>query len=90
MSRMVQCAVLKREAEGLSAPPHPGELGVRIFENVSRDGWRQWLDRLAMIINETGLNTADPRAMPVIEDHMRGFLFGEGQAGQAPQGFRRK
>ena len=39
MIRMVQCVVLKREAEGLSEPTHPGELGQRIFENVSTEGW---------------------------------------------------
>ena len=42
MSRIVQCVVLKREAEGLEKPPHPGELGIRVFENVSKEGWGQW------------------------------------------------
>jgi len=88
MARMVNCVVLKKEAEGLDAPPHPGELGVRIYENVSRSGWQQWLDRLSAIINENGLNSADPKALELIEKHMRGFLFGEGELGQAPSGFR--
>ena len=79
MSRMVQCVVLKREAPGLDAPPHPGELGQRIYENVSAEGWQKWLERLTMIINENGLNTADPRALDLIEQHMLGFLFDEGQ-----------
>lgn len=81
MARVVQCVVLKTEAEGLDAPPHPGELGVRIFENVSKEGWKKWLEQLTMIINENGLNTADPRAIELIEQHMQGFLFGEGQFG---------
>ena len=59
MSRIVNCVVLKREAEGLEYPPHPGSLGERIYENVSAEGWKQWLERLTMIINENGLNTAD-------------------------------
>lgn len=84
----VNCVVLNREAEALEAPPHPGELGQRIFENVSQDGWQQWLDRLTTIINENGINTADPRAIQLIEDHMRGFFFKEGELGQAPQGFQ--
>ena len=46
MAHMVQCVVLNREAEGLEAPPHPGELGQRIYENVSAEGWKQWLQRL--------------------------------------------
>ena len=88
MAHMVQCVVLNREAEGLEAPPHPGELGQRIYENVSAEGWKQWLQRLAAIINENGLNTADPRAMPLIEQHMKGFFFKEGDLGQLPPGFQ--
>ena len=88
MPRMVHCAVLKREAEGLERPPHPGPLGRRIYENVSREGWKQWLQRLAMIINENRLSTADPESVKVIEQHMVGFLFGEGDLGRLPAGFQ--
>lgn len=88
MARMVECVVLKREAEGLDEPPHPGELGQRIYESVSKEGWGEWLQRLQMIINENGLNSADPRSLEIIEAHMRGFLFGEGEMGGLPQGFR--
>ncbi|QKT02559.1 oxidative damage protection protein [Ectothiorhodospiraceae bacterium 2226] len=88
MTRTVFCQVLKQEAEGLERPPHPGELGQRIFENVSKEGWRQWLERLSAIINENRLNTADPASIAVIEKHMVGFLFGEGEAGTLPEGFR--
>ena len=88
MSRIVYCVVLKREAEGLDAPPHPGPLGQRIYENVSREGWQKWLERLTMIINENGLSTADPGSVEVIEKHMIGFLFDEGEYGGMPQGFR--
>ena len=88
MSRTVNCVVLKREAEGLDEPPYPGALGERIFANVSREGWQEWLVRLQMIINENGLNTADPRTLEVIEQHMLGFLFDEGELGKVPQGFQ--
>ncbi|MGF1612376.1 MAG: oxidative damage protection protein [Gammaproteobacteria bacterium] len=88
MARTVMCAVLNREAEGLDEPPHPGELGTRIYHNVSKEGWEQWLQRLQMIINENQLSTADPRSIEVIEKHMVGFLFGESDAGGLPQGFR--
>lgn len=87
MSRMVYCKVLKREAPGLDNPPHPGELGIRIYENVSAEGWQEWLKRLTTIINENQLNTADPRSLEVIEQHLLGFIFGEGNLGQLPQGF---
>ena len=70
MTRMVNCVVLKVEAEGLDAPPHPGSLGERIYENVSKEGWKQWLERLTTIINENGLNTADPKNIELIEKHI--------------------
>lgn len=81
------CVVLKQQAEALDAPPYPGELGQRVFENVSKEGWAQWLQRLTAIINENGLNTADPQALQLIEKHMTGFFFGEGDYGQLPAGF---
>ena len=88
MARIIRCVVLKREAEGLARPPHPGPLGQRIFENVSQEGWKQWLQRLATIINENKLNTVDPISIKVIEQHMVGFLFGEGDMGKLPAGFQ--
>ena len=87
MSRTVFCQVLKREAPALDAHPYPGDLGQRIFDNISAEGWKQWLDRLTIIINENRLNTADPGSMQIIEQHMVGFLFDEGDMGQMPSGF---
>jgi Fe-S cluster biosynthesis and repair protein YggX len=87
MSRTVHCVVLKREAEGLDSPPHPGELGQRIYENVSKEGWQKWLQHLTMLINENGLNSADPKTIEFIERHMAGFLFQEGDFSGA-QAFR--
>ncbi len=89
MTRLVDCVVTKTKgAEGLDAPPYPGELGERIFMSVSKEGWHQWLERLTTIINENGINTADTRAIAAVEEHMRGFLFGEGDKGQLPPGFQ--
>ena len=88
MTRMVQCVVLKSEAEGLDRPPHPGEIGQRIYENVSKEGWHKWLERLTTIINENGLTTADEENLKLIEQHMLGFLFGEGDYGKLPEGFQ--
>jgi Fe-S cluster biosynthesis and repair protein YggX len=78
MTRLVQCVVLEREAQGLEAPPHPGDLGQRIYHSVSQEGWQKWLEHLTMLINENGLNTADPRTLDLIEQHMLGFFFKEG------------
>lgn len=88
MTRVVFCQVLKQEAEAMDEPPHPGELGQRIFENVSKQGWKQWLERLTTIINENQLSTADPRSLELIEQHMVGFIFNEGDLGQLPDGFQ--
>lgn len=85
-ARIVYCEVLKREAPGLSRPPHPGDLGIRIYKHVSEEGWNKWLQQLTMIINEYGLNTSDPKAFTLIEEHMLGFLFDEGDQGGG-QGF---
>ncbi len=88
MTNIVNCVVLKREAEGLDAPPLPGDTGIRVYENVSKEGWGQWLERLTIIINENGLSTADLKSVEMIEQHMLGFLFQEGDQGQMPQGFQ--
>jgi Fe-S cluster biosynthesis and repair protein YggX len=87
MARIVNCVVLKREAEGFDKPPHPGLLGQRIYENVSREGWNKWIERLTMIVNENGLSTADKGSVEIIEQHMLGFFFNEGEYGGLPQGF---
>lgn len=85
--KTVYCAILKVESEALDKVPHPGALGQRIFNNVSKEGWQQWLDRLTTIINENGLNTADVKSIELIEKHMQGFFFDEGDHGQVPAGF---
>lgn len=85
--KIIHCVVLGEEAEALEAPPYPGELGLRVFANVSREGWTRWLQRLTAIINENGLNTADPQTLELIEKHMKGFFFGEGDYGHLPAGF---
>ncbi len=88
MARMVNCVVIKQEAEGLDIQPHPGELGQRIFDNVSKEGWALWLERLTTIINENGISTIEVESFELIEKHMAGFFFGEGDYGQLPAGFR--
>lgn len=84
----MNCVKLGKEAEALEKPPYPGELGQRIYENVSREGWQKWLERLTTIMNENRLSTADPASIELIEKHMLGFLFGEGEYGKLPPGFQ--
>jgi Fe-S cluster biosynthesis and repair protein YggX len=78
MTRMVQCAKLKREAEGLERQPYPGELGKRIFESVSKQAWQDWLRQQTMLINEYRLSPMDPTARTFLREQMEKFLFGEG------------
>lgn len=78
MSRMVQCVKLKKEAEGLERPTYPGDLGKRIFENVSKEAWQQWIRQQTMLINEYRLSPIDPKARKFLEEQMEKFFFGEG------------
>ena len=80
MSRTVNCIRLKREAEGLDRQPYPGELGQRIFENVSKEAWQEWLRHQTMLINENRLSPMDPKARKFLEQQMEQFFFGEGSA----------
>ncbi|MGB8855080.1 MAG: oxidative damage protection protein [Burkholderiales bacterium] len=78
MSRMIQCIKLKREAEALDFPPYPGELGKRIFENVSKEAWKQWLEQQKMLVNENRLNLSDIKARKYLAEQMEKHFFGEG------------
>ncbi|TDJ32302.1 MAG: oxidative damage protection protein [Gammaproteobacteria bacterium] len=80
MPRTVNCIKLDKEAEGLDYPPYPGELGQRIFENVSKEAWQQWLTHQTMLINENRISPIDPKARAFIEGEMEKYFFGEGSA----------
>jgi Fe-S cluster biosynthesis and repair protein YggX len=86
MARTVQCVVLKREEPGLDRPPYPGDLGKRIFENVSKQAWAGWLKHQTMLINEYRLTPIEPKARKFLESEMEKYFFGAGS--QAPEGFQ--
>ena len=86
MTRTVQCIKLGREAEGLRAPPYPGELGRRIYTAVSQEAWGGWLKHQTMLINEYRLTPIDPKNRKFLEEEMEKYLFGEGSA--PPADFR--
>lgn len=75
MTRTVYCLKLKKNLIGFDTPPYPGELGQRVYEHISEDAWRQWLDHQTMLINEYRLNLLDPKAREFLETHMEQFLF---------------
>lgn len=78
MSRTVQCVVLGKEAEGLDYMPYPGELGQRIYDNVSKEGWQRWVGHQTMLINEYRLTPIDPKARKFLVAEMEKFFFGGG------------
>lgn len=85
MTRMVNCVKLGREAEGLAFPPVPGELGKRIYENVSKEAWQTWLKHQTMLINENRLNLADAKARKYLAEQMEAYFFGGGA--EMPSGY---
>lgn len=80
MTRTVNCIKLGNEAEGLQMAPYPGELGQRIFENVSKEAWGMWLQHQTMLINEYRLTPIEPKDRKFLEDEMEKFFFGEGSS----------
>lgn len=77
MSRTVNCVKLNKEAKGLKFAPYPGDLGQRIYNEISNEAWQMWLKQQTMIINEYRLSVVDPNARKMIETEMKKFLFGE-------------
>lgn len=76
MARTVQCTYLKKEAEGLDFAPYPGELGKRIYQNISKEAFELWKRHQTMLVNENRLNLADARARQYLARQMEQFLFG--------------
>ena len=85
MSKMVDCVVLGRQAPALETAPWPGDLGERIVQQVSLEGWQQWLARQTMLMNEKRLSPINPEHRAYLESQMEAFLFGDG--GDSPEGW---
>ena len=85
MARTVQCVYLKREAEGLDFSVYPGELGKRIYDNVSKEAFEAWKKHQTMLVNENRLNLADARSRQYLARQMESFFFGGGA--EQPAGY---
>ncbi len=85
MQRIVFCSKLKKEAEGLNSPPYPGELGTRIYNEISKEGWQHWLKHQTLLINEHRLNMSDPKHRAFLAIEMEKFFFKDGSS--TPLGF---
>ena len=83
MARMVHCVKLGKEAEGLDKPPFKGEMGQRVYDSVSKDAWRMWLEHSKMLINEYRLDLTSEQGQRIWMTEMEKFFFGEGSAAPA-------
>lgn len=75
MARTVFCAYLKQEAEGLDFQLYPGEVGKRIFDNISKPAWAEWIKKQTMLVNEKKLNMMNAEHRKLLEAEMVSFLF---------------
>ena len=80
MTRTVYCEYLQREAPGLERVPYPGELGKRIYEHISAEGWSAWVRHQTMLINEYRLSPIEPKSRKFLVEEMEKFLFGGGSS----------
>jgi Fe-S cluster biosynthesis and repair protein YggX len=78
-ARTVFCVKLRKDLPGLDEPPFDGHpLGRRIYEHVSKEAWRQWVEHMKMIMNEYRLNLGNPEAQEFLLKQMEEYFFGEG------------
>ena len=78
MSETVFCHKLQAQLPALTAPPLPGGLGQKIYRNISKTAWDQWLEHQTMLINEYRLSMIDPKARHFLREQMEKFLFAGG------------
>ena len=78
MARTVHCVKFGKEMEGLEKPPFKGEMAQRIYEHVSKDAWRMWLEHSKMLINEYRLDLTSEAGQKIWMAECEKFLFGEG------------
>lgn len=86
MARMIHCVKLGREAEALEKPPFKGDLGQRVFDSISKDAWKMWLEHSKMLINEYRLDLTSEHGQKVWMTELERYFFGEGS--QLPPEFK--
>lgn len=78
--RKVLCVKFQREMPGLDETPFDNELGQRIFDNVSKEAWKMWIEQMKMIMNEYRLNLGTQEAQEFLLKQMEDYFFGDGAA----------
>jgi Fe-S cluster biosynthesis and repair protein YggX len=84
MPRMVKCAKLGQELPGVIYRPFDNELGKRIYDNVSQDAWRLWIEQSKMMVNEYRIDLTSPQGQRMLLDKAEEFFFGGGAAEEHP------
>lgn len=83
--RIVHCVKLDKDLPGLAKPPIPGELGQKIYDNVSKEAFKMFMDYFKIIVNEYRIDLTSPESDKIFEDQMREYFFGKG--GEMPEQF---
>lgn len=78
MAHMVQCVKLGQQLEGLDEPPFDTPIGQKVYENVSKQAWGQWLEHMKMLLNEYRLQPWKPEAQEFLMEQMNAYFFGTG------------
>ncbi len=80
MARLVKCVKLQRELPGIPYKPFDDELGQRVYDSVSLEAWKMWLEHSKMIVNEYRLDLTSKKAHEIMREQCEQFFFGEGAA----------
>ena len=75
MNEKIICSYFKDEREAMDRVPYPGELGEKIYKEISKEAWQLWLEHQTMLINENRLSMVDPEARKYLQNEMKKFLF---------------
>jgi Fe-S cluster biosynthesis and repair protein YggX len=84
-ARVVQCVKFGRPMEGLQKPPLKGEIGQKVFDNVSKEAWRMWLEHSKMLVNEFRLDLMSEQGQKIWFSELEKYFWGEGS--QLPPDF---
>jgi Fe-S cluster biosynthesis and repair protein YggX len=82
---IVHCVKFDKDMPGLERIPWKGDIGKRVYENVSADAWKLWIEYSKMLVNEYRLNPLDPASQKIMEEQMEQYFFGEGA--KLPEGY---
>ncbi|MBN8570490.1 MAG: oxidative damage protection protein [Ignavibacteria bacterium] len=76
--RIVHCIKLNKDLPGLTKPPILGETGQKVYDNVSKEAFKMFLEHFKMVVNEYRLDLSSPSTDKIFEDQMQDYFFGAG------------